>query len=115
MLKSSTSTSVAHAAGAAESTFVTRNAATTVGCAVVATVPVLGTVGMVLGAPGTTAILAGIGGAGIYLGHRQANDLPIIPGRKSQDDSKSPATPARVVADDTADADVSASPHTAVA
>lgn len=85
MLKSSTSTSVARTAGAAESSFVTRNAATTVGCAVIATVPVLGTVGMVLGAPGTTALCTAIGGAGIYVGHRQANDLPIIPGRKSQD------------------------------
>ena len=51
----------------------------------IATVPVLGTVGMVMGAPGTTALCTAIGGAGIYVGHRQANDLPIIPGRKSKD------------------------------
>lgn len=72
-------------AGAADTSFVTRNAATTVGCAVIATVPVLGTVSMVMGAPGTTALCTAIGGASIYLGHRQANDLPFIPGRKSQD------------------------------
>ena len=73
--------------GAAESSFLTRNAATTVGCAVLATVPVLGTVSMVVGAPGTTALIAGVGGASVYLGQRQANGLPLIPGRKSADDA----------------------------
>ena len=87
MLKSTDSTPVARTAGAADSSFLTRNAATTVGCAVIATVPVLGTVGMVVGAPGTTALCAGIGAAGIYIGQRQANDLPLIPGRKSNDDA----------------------------
>jgi hypothetical protein len=85
MFVSESSASKVQTAGAADSSFVTRNAATTVGCAVIATVPVLGTVSMIAGAPGTTALCTAIGGAGIYIGHRQANDLPLIPGRKSQD------------------------------
>ena len=85
MFSAETNRTESTTSGAAESNFVTRNAATTVGCAVLATVPVLGTVGMVMGAPGTTALCTAIGGGGLYLGHRQAEGLPIIPGRKSED------------------------------
>jgi hypothetical protein len=99
MFATPNSTEVSTTYGACENSFVSRNAATTVGCAVVATVPVLGTVGMVLGAPGTTAMIAALGGSAIYIGHRQANGQSIIPGRSASPESTDSApAPAAVAA-----------------
>ena len=93
MFATPTTKAVISTSGAAPDSFLTRNAVTTVGCAVVATVPVLGTVGMVLGAPGTTALIAGIGGSAIYVGHRQHKGEPLIP-TFSKDKSDADVTPA---------------------
>lgn len=95
MLKSSTSTPVDRTAGAADGNFVTRNAVATVGVGVLATVPTLGTVGMIMGAPGTTALIAAIGGTATYAGYRLDKGESLIPpfGQK-EDKSSDTDTPA---------------------
>ena len=80
--------------GAAESSFVSRNACTAIGCGIVGTVPALGTIAMVMGATGTTALLTTIGGTAIYVGHRQHVGKPIMPSFGKKDESSTTETPA---------------------
>ena len=84
------------ASGAAESSFVSRNACTAIGCGIVGTVPALGTVAMVMGATGTTAMLTAIGGTAIYVGHRQHVGKPIMPKFGKQDDKSATDKPSAV-------------------
>ena len=82
--------------GAAESSFITRNAATTAAVVVGATVPVIGTVGLMVSAPAQTIAIVGTAGTLAYVGHRQAEGLPIVPGRKAdaKSDDSAPAAAA---------------------
>ena len=75
--------------GAAESSFVSRNALTAIGCGIVGTVPALGTIAMVMGATGTTAMLTTVGGTAIYIGHRQYVGKPILPTFGKKEDKSS--------------------------
>lgn len=82
--------------GACESSFITRNAATTAAVVVGATVPVIGTVGLMVSAPAQTIAIVGTAGTLAYVGHRQAEGLPIVPGRKAdaKSDDSAPAAAA---------------------
>ena len=92
-------TPISSDSGAAESSFISRNACTAIGCGIVGTVPVLGTVGMVMGATGTTAMLTAVGGTVLYVGHRQHEGKPIVPSfGKKEDKSSATETPAPAAA-----------------
>lgn len=100
MFTSVDATPVTSDSGAADGNFVTRNAIATVGVGVLATVPTLGTVGMIMGAPGTTAIIGAIGGSAVYAGYRLDKGESLIPSFGKQDDKSAtteapaPAAPA---------------------
>ena len=75
----------------AASDFATRNIATTAGLAVGAGAVVAGAALLTAALPGHVIVAAGTTGALLYVGDRQYNDLPVIPGRGG---AAAPATPA---------------------
>ena len=78
-----------HTSGAA-SDFATRNIATTAGPAVGAGAVVAGAAILTAALPGHVIVAAGTTGALLYVGDRQYNGKPIIPGRGGAD---APAAP----------------------
>lgn len=74
----------------AASDFATRNIATTAGLAVGAGAVVAGAAILTAALPGHVIVAAGTTGALLYVGDRQYNGLPVIPGRGGAD---APATP----------------------
>ena len=98
----------------AASDFATRNIATTAGLAVAAGAAVAGAAVLTAALPGQVIVAAGTSGALLYIGDRQFNGKPIIPGRGNAADAV-PTTPAVVVSADTNDAGTEQSVHTAVA
>ena len=87
--KSSTAAAIRSDDGAA-SDFATRNIATTAGLAVGAGAVVAGAAILTAALPGHVIVAAGTTGALLYVGDRQFNDKPIIPGRGGAD---APAAP----------------------
>ena len=74
----------------AASDFATRNIATTAGLAVGAGAVVAGAAILTAALPGHVIVAAGTTGALLYVGDRQYNGKPIIPGRDGAD---APAAP----------------------
>ena len=77
---SSNAAAVRSSDGAA-SDFATRNIATTAGLAVAAGTAVAGAAILTAALPGHVIVAAGTTGALLYVGDRQYNGKPIIPGR----------------------------------
>ena len=84
-----------HTSGAA-SDFATRNIATTAGLAVGAGAVVAGAALLTAALPGQVIVAAGTTGALLYVGDRQFNGKPVIPGRG--DAAPAAATPEAVAA-----------------
>ena len=74
----------------AASDYMTRNIATTAGLAVAAGTAVAGAAILTAALPGHVIVAAGTTGALLYVGDRQYNGKPIIPGRGGAD---APAAP----------------------
>jgi hypothetical protein len=94
VFKSSSAADLRSADGAA-SEFVTRNIATTAGVVAGAGTVVAGAALLTAALPVQMTAAVGTTGALLYIGHRQSNGLPAIPGIGKSDD----AAPADAVAD----------------
>ena len=81
----------------AASDFATRNIATTAGLAVGAGAVVAGAAVLTAALPGQVIVAAGTTGALLYIGDRQFNGKPIIPGRGDAAEAAEP-TPEAVAA-----------------
>lgn len=79
-------------ADGASSDFATRNIATTAGLAIGAGTVVAGAAILTAALPGQVILAATTTGVLLYVGDRQANDLPIVPGRGTA--AATPAAPA---------------------
>ena len=85
----------------AASDFATRNIATTAGLAVAAGTAVAGAAILTAALPGQMIVAAGTTGVLLYVGDRQYNGKPVIPGRGDATPAAAPA-PATPVADEPA-------------